>query len=140
MVHAAHIVKHAETAEQRTEELRQTMEGLRARLLAGEDFVALAAGHSDCPENGGDLGFFARGTMVEEFDAQVFNAPLKTPTPVFETGFGLHIAIAYERRSAGVAKLEEVAAAIEKALFNALHDREVGEKLSQLQRSAVVTA
>ncbi|HXJ40284.1 MAG TPA: peptidylprolyl isomerase [Bryobacteraceae bacterium] len=138
MIHAAHIVKNAETAQQSPDELRVTMEGLRQQLLDEADFAALAAVHSDCPDNGGDLGFFARGTMVDEFDEQVFNAPMKTPTPVFETPFGLHIAIVYERRAAGVAKLEEVAPTIEGALFRALHDREVGVKLGELQTKAVV--
>ena len=114
------------------------MEALRARQLSGEEFTKEAAEASDCPDNGGDLGFFARGAMVEEFEQRVFGAPLNTPSDVFETPFGLHIAIVYEKRAAGVAKLEEVSPTIEAALFRALHDREVGEKLSALQKAAVV--
>ena len=71
-IHASHIVKHSEGSD--PEANRAALEGIRARILAGEDFDAIARAESDCPEKGGDLGFFERGVMVDEFDAVVFHA------------------------------------------------------------------
>ncbi len=138
MVHAAHIVKNFDAAKDVTSEARELMAELHERLVAGEDFAHLATQHSDCPENGGDLGFFPRGTMVDEFDAQVFDLPVMTPTPVFETPFGLHIAIVYERRPAGIATLEEIGPSIEQRLLRTLQDHHVEHQLTDLRRKAVV--
>lgn len=65
------------------------------KLLAdGEDFAKLARENSICPtaSEGGDLGYFKRGDMVEEFDKAAFE--LKKPgdiSPIVQTRFGFHI-------------------------------------------------
>ena len=133
-VHAAHLTKRGEGGDPAAD--RTLLAHLRERLLAGEEFAALACQYSDCPENGGDLGFFPRGVMVEEFDAVVFSAPLRQLTPVFETCFGLHVAMVHERRPAGVASLNEIFPEIEKALHRSKQDREVGRRLDALRGSA----
>ena len=138
MVHAAHIVKNFNSPEEITPEARELMAELQERLVAGEDFAHLATQHSDCPESGGDLGFFPRGTMVDEFDAQVFELPVMTPTPVFQTPFGLHIAIVYERRPAGLATLEEIGPSIEQRLLRTLQDHHVEHQLTELRGKAVI--
>ena len=135
-IHAAHVVRHSEENGADPASNRAVLEQVRERLLAGEDFAALARAHSDCPENGGDLGFFPRGVMVDEFDAVVFAAPLHQLTPIFETRFGLHVAIVHAHRPAGIANLDEAAAAIETALHRGKQDREVGRRLEALRSSA----
>ncbi|NDJ10747.1 MAG: hypothetical protein EBY17_06085 [Acidobacteriia bacterium] len=138
MVHAAHIVKNFDAAKEVTAEARELMADLHERLVAGEDFAHLATEYSDCPEKGGDLGFFPKGTMVDEFDEQVFELPVMTPTPVFETPFGLHIAMVYEKRPAGIASLEEIGPSIEQRLLRTLQDHQVEHQLTELRRKAVV--
>lgn len=65
MVRAAHIVKHLKPIDD-PGQFRSEMEAIRSQIGDNTDFGALAAKLSDCPENGGDLGFFARadGTGV----------------------------------------------------------------------------
>ena len=75
MAHASHFVRACAPGEPGAQSTESEVNELRKRVLAGEDFSALAAGCSDCPQNGGDLGWFARGVMVEEFDALVFTSP-----------------------------------------------------------------
>lgn len=135
-VHASHIVRHKEGRD--AEEIRVEMEAVRQRLLAGEDFATLAANCSDCPENSGDLGHFARGVMVEEFDAVVFAAAPGEITPVFETPFGFHIALVHERRPAGTVDLNEVGGHIAEALDRARTDQEIGRQLEALRRRAII--
>lgn len=81
-------------------------------LQNGADFEALARDNSSDPGSaakGGDLGFFAAGRMVPQFDAAVNE--LKQPgalSPVVETQFGWHIIRLEERKEAGVRSYEEV--------------------------------
>lgn len=71
----------------------QACEELKNQIEAGSDFESLAKDHSECPsgKQGGDLGEFARGQMVREFDDVVFNAEVgKVHGPV-RTQFGYHL-------------------------------------------------
>jgi len=133
-VHASHFVRHSEGADPEQNQLLVTQ--MRERVLAGEDFATLAMAHSDCPENAGDLGFFARGVMVEAFDAVVFSAPLGQPTPIFETCFGVHFAIVHVRRPEGVLGLSAAAPIIALAIRRVTLDREVGMRLQALRKRA----
>ncbi|MEX2426582.1 MAG: peptidylprolyl isomerase, partial [Thermomicrobiaceae bacterium] len=47
--------------------------------------------------NGGDLGWFPRGVMVEEFDEVVFDLEVGEISEPFESEFGWHVATVTER-------------------------------------------
>ena len=68
-------------------------ERLKAEIEAGADFADMARKHSACPsgQRGGDLGSFARGQMVKDFDAVVFSAELHRVHGPVETPFGYHL-------------------------------------------------
>jgi peptidyl-prolyl cis-trans isomerase C len=68
-------------------------EELKQRIVDGTDFAALAREYSNCPSGGrgGDLGSFARGQMVPEFDSVVFSAPLNQVQGPVKTQFGYHL-------------------------------------------------
>jgi len=107
LVRAAHIVKHAGEGADRTA-LKAEMEAIRARIAAGEDFEALAREHSDCPDGGGDLGYFPRGQMLARFDDVVFGLEVGGVSSVFETEMGVHIAKLLDKRPACPGALEDV--------------------------------
>jgi peptidyl-prolyl cis-trans isomerase C len=74
-------------------ETQEQCEKLKAQIEAGADFANMAKKHSKCPSGreGGDLGAFSPGQMVEEFDTVVFNAEVgKVHGPV-QTQFGYHL-------------------------------------------------
>ena len=74
-------------------------EELRQRVLAGEDFGALAQEFSKCPsgQRGGDLGPFSKGQMVPEFEQAVLTQEIgKVGAPV-KTQFGYHLIVVTER-------------------------------------------
>ena len=136
-IQASHIVCNFDDAQ--TEQLaREKAEKLRSQVAQGDDFAHTASIHSDCPENSGDLGWFARGIMVEEFDEVVFSAPLHEITPVFRSRFGFHFAVVHASKPTGVAPFDDVRSAIENALWMANQDREVGRELAALQAKAVI--
>ncbi|MGH7476767.1 MAG: peptidylprolyl isomerase [Longimicrobiales bacterium] len=71
-------------------EARAILEELRE----GADFAELARRHSDEPgaaERGGDLGWFRRGEMVQQFEEVAFAMPVGAVSEPVETPFGIHI-------------------------------------------------
>lgn len=76
------------------DEARATAEGLLERARAGEDFAALATEYSQDPASaaaGGDLGWFRRGFMVDEFEDAAFSLLDGEISDVVETQFGFHV-------------------------------------------------
>ncbi len=84
-------------------------------------FAAYAKKYSEDPNSavqGGDLGFFAKDTMVKEFADAAFNAkPDKVTGPV-KSQFGYHIILVTDRREAGVMPYEKVKSDIKDYLTN----------------------
>jgi parvulin-like peptidyl-prolyl isomerase len=117
---------------------REALDLVADELARGADFSALAAAQSDCPEQGGALGFIARGEMVPEFDEVVFHLPLNRPSPVFETRFGFHIAKVSQHRAAGVLPFSEAAPRISHALLNLAKERELESRLNSLRSQASI--
>jgi len=67
---------------------------IRAKIVAGGDFAALAKAESDdtgSGANGGELGTFGHGRMVKEFDDVVWSLPVGTVSEPVKTQFGFHI-------------------------------------------------
>lgn len=80
---------------------RETCEGLRTRVLNGEDLGFLASIYSDDPgskEEDGDLGCVGRGQFVPEFEAAAFRLKDGEVSEVVETQFGFHVIEMVERR------------------------------------------
>ncbi|WP_042275224.1 peptidylprolyl isomerase [[Clostridium] dakarense] len=73
---------------------KEKAEEILKRALAGEDFAALAKEYSSdgSASNGGDLGFFSKGQMVEPFEKAAFVLKVgEIDKNVVETDFGYHI-------------------------------------------------
>lgn len=67
---------------------------LKQQIDSGADFADLARQNSSCPSgrSGGDLGEFAKGAMVPEFDAVVFSdIPVGKVSEPVKTQFGYHL-------------------------------------------------
>jgi len=66
---------------------------LKQQIVDGADFGKLASAHSQCPsgQRGGDLGSFAPGQMVPEFDTVVFNETVGEVHGPVKTQFGYHL-------------------------------------------------
>lgn len=124
-VHAAHIVKHpqSEPAEQAAAAELTT---IRQRLLAGEDFLTVANDVSECNDTAPDLGEFARGQMVPEFELIVFSMNCGEISPVFKTQFGLHIATVLGKTDARPMTFEECRDQISEILLHGLKNDAIG--------------
>lgn len=84
-----------EENEAKKQEAKTKAEEIIEKLKNGEDFDALAKEYSDdtaTKDNGGNLGYFNTGDMVEAFENAAYNLDVNeyTTTPV-ETEYGYHI-------------------------------------------------
>ena len=119
-VHARHIIIMADAnADQAADDAAKAqIEDARSRILAGQDFeaVAKAVSQDGSAEAGGDLGWFEKGRMVPEFEAAAFSLkPGELSGPV-RTQFGWHLIRVDERAEAGVRPLADVEEDISRTL------------------------
>jgi peptidyl-prolyl cis-trans isomerase C len=94
-VRASHILVKVDRGDDETKiaAALEKMENIRSKINAGEDFAQLAKENSDCPsgENGGELGYFERGKMVEEFEDAAFGLEPGSVSGIVQTDFGFHL-------------------------------------------------
>jgi parvulin-like peptidyl-prolyl isomerase len=137
VLHAAHIVKNID--ENNTEE--QALAAIRAaeaELKAGADFAELADRVSDCPGNGGDLGWFPSGQMVAEFDEVVFKLGAGETSGIFRTMFGFHIARVLARKAAGIPGLMDVRDQIEGMMRKEKQQKALEQFVDALKAQAAI--
>lgn len=104
-VEVAQIVMSPKHSSYSEEYAKRKAEELRERVMNGEDFCFLAATYSDDPGSSGkcgELGFFKRGRMVPEFEAEAFKLPKDSLSKVIKSQFGFHVLRTIERRGESV--------------------------------------
>jgi len=116
---AAHILVETE------EEAASLIEELRD----GADFAALAKEHSTGPSGagGGDLGWFATGTMVAPFEEAVADLEPGTISAPVKTQFGWHVIRLNETRMQETPELSEVRADLEQQIRESAIEAHVAE-------------
>jgi peptidyl-prolyl cis-trans isomerase SurA len=100
-VEVAQIVKVAKVSDAQKEETRKFLNGLRAELVNGGDWKALARKHSEDPSaeyNGGDMGWVGRGSMVPSYEAMAFKLKKGEISIPFESPYGFHVMQLLDRR------------------------------------------
>ncbi|MGH8131137.1 MAG: peptidylprolyl isomerase, partial [Steroidobacteraceae bacterium] len=100
-IHARHILMRPNEV-QDDATTRQRLAALRDRVLAGEDFAALASVTSEDPgsaSRGGDLGWNAPGTFDPEFENALASLGQDEISEPFRSQFGWHIVQLLGRRT-----------------------------------------
>jgi peptidyl-prolyl cis-trans isomerase C len=100
-VRARHILVESE------EKARDLFE----KIAHGSDFATLARQNSQDPgskDQGGELGFFARGQMVPQFEEVAFKLRRGEVSEPFETQFGWHLVKVDDRRQRSAPGFEAV--------------------------------
>jgi peptidyl-prolyl cis-trans isomerase SurA len=98
--HVRHILMRTNEL-QDDETVRQKLNALRARILAGEDFAGLAATTSEdtaSAAEGGDLGWQGPKTFTPEFERAINGLQENEISEPFQTQYGWHIAQLLGRR------------------------------------------
>jgi parvulin-like peptidyl-prolyl isomerase len=135
-IHAAHIVRQVDPSS--AQNIYQEMLDIRQKLQNGGDFAEMANQFSSCQDEGGDLGYFPRGKMVEEFDVITFSMNVGEISPVFQTAFGYHIATVLDKKSESLKSMEEARPEIEDILNNQFGNEHIGAWVDDKKASAEI--
>jgi peptidyl-prolyl cis-trans isomerase C len=101
-------------------ETEEEAQALKTEIDGGADFAALANENSTdaSAANGGDLGYFARGMMVEPFEQAAFALEeVGDVSDPVQSQFGWHLIKLEDRRAATPPPLEQIAANLQQQLF-----------------------
>ncbi len=140
-IRARHIlVKLAADDEVAREAAQDRIAAILKELQGGADFVTLATERSDAPSapQGGDLGYFGRGQMVQPFEEAVFALQPGEISDVVETQFGFHIIRLDERREAQAVPVEEAAERISAYLTQGKLQSAVEDLVDELHANAEI--
>jgi foldase protein PrsA len=99
----------------------ETAKEIKQKLGDGADFAELAKEYSTdegSKENGGELGFFPRGTMVTEFEDVAFSLPINEISEPVKSDYGYHIIKVEEKKEAKEADFDDSKAAIKETLID----------------------
>lgn len=82
---------------------------IQNELDKGKDFAEMAKEYSDGPsgKNGGNLGYFSRGSMVKPFEEAAFNLEVGEVSEPVKTKFGYHL-IKVEDKKPGEVKASHI--------------------------------
>ncbi|MGZ6132315.1 MAG: peptidylprolyl isomerase [Myxococcaceae bacterium] len=142
-VHIRHIlIAVSRSAPQpQVEEARRKATAIAAEARQpGVDFAELAKKRSEgcSSSDGGDLGFFKRGTMVPEFEKVAFSLKTGEVSDPVRTQFGWHVLKLEEIRKLGMKPLAEVRPEIEERLRRQQAERLTTQYMETLRNAAVV--
>ena len=113
---------------------------LMERLAAGEDFAAIAIEESQdsSAAQGGDLGYFPRGKMVEPFEDAVFALEAGELSGIVESPFGLHIIMLEDHQAAQTVPEELAKERITEHLLQVKSQQLVTKEISDLRTAASI--
>lgn len=97
---------------------RKRAENILGRIRAGASFEALARAESTDPSKakGGDMGYYHRGTLSEDFEAAASQLAIGQSSDVIKTLYGFHILRIADVRPPRSKTFAEVSASLQKDL------------------------
>jgi foldase protein PrsA len=98
-----------------------TAKKVKVELDNGKDFAELAKEYSTDTSNaddGGDLGYFTKGEMAEEFEKAAFELEINKVSEPVKTDFGYHIIKVSDKKAGKAATFEDHKDEIKELLFD----------------------
>ena len=143
LVRASHILIQCapDASDEVKKEKLVQIEAARSLVKGGEKFADVARKVSEDPgtaRTGGDLGFFARGRMVPEFDTAACSLKTSEISPVITTQYGYHILVVTDRKPAGTLPFDEVKADLTEFLKQQKGAEATRNHVAELRRAAKV--
>jgi peptidyl-prolyl cis-trans isomerase SurA len=131
------------SADKRTpEEAQKRAEQALAELKAGAKWDDLVQKYSDDQQtaaNGGDLGFFKKGTLAAELSNAIAKVDVGDTTGVLKTQYGYMILKVVQRREQGIAAFVDVEQKVDETLYNQKMQPALREYLTTLRKESYIT-
>lgn len=120
---------------------RDKAEKIRSLLEKGENFASIAQKYSESPdrENGGDLGYLARGEYPEIFEKACFSLGTGQTSDVVSSEYGFHIFRVTDKQPSRQQTLPEVASDIARILKEAKTTPKLKEWMDALYSNKKIT-
>jgi parvulin-like peptidyl-prolyl isomerase len=135
-VHARHILVETKSE---AKKIILLLKGLKGNALKTK-FIKEAKAKSTGPSapKGGDLGYFAQGQMVPEFNDKVLSMKVGTISKPVKTQFGFHIIYLEDKKTKKVRSFKEVRSFIEQRLKVEKAKSVIQEKMKKLKKGAII--
>jgi peptidyl-prolyl cis-trans isomerase C len=119
----------------------KTAQDILAQLKKGASFEDLARKNSTdaSAAKGGDLGWFAKGSMVPDFEKAAFSLKEGELSNVVKTPYGYHIIKVTGKRPAGARSFEEVKDQIKASMLPAKQQEVLQQLKESLKKSAKIS-
>jgi parvulin-like peptidyl-prolyl isomerase len=140
-VRARHILIRT-TEERSQEEAKKKINEIHKIVQKDPDkFSVFAEKHSEGPsaKQGGDLGYFAKGDMVKEFEEVAFNMEVGEISRPVKTRFGYHIIKVVGKKSSEKKTFAEVKDRLKNLLFQMNMEKEYEKFLRKLRDEAKIS-
>lgn len=141
-VRASHIlIKVDPKADEKTKmKARKDLEGIKKKLLKGEDFAVLARKYSQGPSaaKGGDLGYFRRGQMVPPFEKAAFALKPGEVSDIVVTRFGYHLIKVTDRKPGKTLSYAEIKEKLKEFLKKQKVGKAINAHMERLKKGAKV--
>lgn len=130
------------STENRTpEETEKRAAEVLAEIKAGAKWSDLCEKYSDdkqTAQNGGDLGFFKKGTLAPQLAEAIAKVEVGETTAALKTQYGFMILKVLERRQEGIAPFEDIEQRIDEMLYNTKMQPALREYLKTLRKQSFI--
>ena len=116
----------------------EAIRSIDTELRGGADFAEVAGRSSDRPENGGDLGWIARGHLTPEMDRVIFGLQPGHTSGILHSSAAFHIVTVFAREPERPATFDEVRHSIEHTLIAEKRHRAMERLVDSLRARAVI--
>lgn len=118
----------------------EKIEDIQRQLTEGADFAELAKQYSEdsTAQNGGSLGYFMRGQMVEEVEKAAFTTDPGKISDIVETDFGYHIIKVLDKKPMVIIAYEEISDKLKAYLKQQKVQKAVDSFIKDQRKSAAI--
>ncbi|MBI4464741.1 MAG: peptidylprolyl isomerase [Acidobacteria bacterium] len=134
------LISTEDKSEEELSALRQKAAEVLEKARNSGNFADLARQYSDdaTARNGGDAGFFERGSMVPEVEAVAYSLEKNQVSDMIQTRYGFLIIKVLEHTQAGVPPLSEVESRIHERLYLQKIQPALREYLTKLREESYI--
>jgi peptidyl-prolyl cis-trans isomerase SurA len=124
------------------EEAQKRAEQALAEIKGGARWESAVQKYSEddqTVDNGGDLGFFKKGTLAKELSDAIAKVETGDTTGVLKTQYGFMILKVLHRSKSGIAPFEDVEQKVDETLYNQKMQPALREYLTTLRKESFIT-